>query len=68
MATPPVSEPFEILDDRESRPLVVEAHPDTVIITGPQGIHLALTPEAAIESAEVLLDAAAEAIKADPES
>ena len=50
-----------ILDDRETNPLVVEVHPDSVVIVGPQGVSLALTPEAAIASAEVLLDAAEEA-------
>lgn len=50
-----------ILDDRETQPLVVETHPDSVVIVGPQGVSLALTPAAAIASAEVLLDAAAEA-------
>ncbi|MES3030072.1 MAG: hypothetical protein V4820_19715 [Pseudomonadota bacterium] len=52
-----------ILDDRETNPLVVEVHPDSVVIVGPQGVSLALTPEAAIASAEVLLDAAEEAIE-----
>ena len=50
-----------ILDDRETNPLIVEVHPDSVVIVGPQGVSLALTPEAAIASAEVLLDAAEEA-------
>jgi hypothetical protein len=58
---PPANEPL-ILDDREHNPLIVEAHRECVLITGPQGVALALTPEAAIESAEVLLDAAAEAV------
>jgi len=52
-----------ILDDRETNPLVVEVHPDSVVIVGPQGVSLALTPEAAIASAEVLRDAAEEAIE-----
>ena len=58
---PPVEELF--LDDREASPLVVEAHPDSVVIVGPQGVSLALTPEAALASAEVLIDAAAEAVR-----
>jgi hypothetical protein len=58
---PPNSEPL-ILDDREHNPLIVEAHHECVVITGPQGVALAMTPEAAIESAEVLLEAAAEAV------
>jgi hypothetical protein len=68
MTTPPINDNLEILDDRETRPLIVEVHPDAVVITGPQGVHLALTPEAAIESAEVLLDAATEALKSEPEA
>jgi hypothetical protein len=63
MKKPQITDSFEMLDDRETEPLTVEAHPDAVVITGPQGLHLAMTPEAAIESAEVLLDAAAEAVK-----
>lgn len=51
------------LDDRESAPLIVEAHHESVVIVGPQGVSLALTPEAAVASAEVLLDAAAEAVR-----
>jgi hypothetical protein len=50
-----------LLDDREHNPLIVEAHPEAVVIVGPQGVSLALTPEAALASAEVLIDAAAEA-------
>ena len=51
------------LDDREAQPLVVEVHPESVVIVGPQGVSLALTPEAAVASAEVLLDAAAQAVR-----
>jgi hypothetical protein len=57
---PPADEPH-ILDDREDTPLVVEVFPESVVIVGPQGVSLALTPEAAVASAEVLIDAAAEA-------
>ncbi len=50
-----------ILDDREANPLIVEVFPEAVVIFGPQGCSLALTPEAALASAEVLIEAAAEA-------
>jgi hypothetical protein len=59
--SPPLEE--HILDDRETTPLIVEAHPEAVVITGPQGVFLALTPKAAVASAEVLIEAAAEAVK-----
>jgi hypothetical protein len=42
-------------------PLEVEVHPESVVITGPQAVSLALTPEAALTSAEVLIEAATEA-------
>lgn len=51
------------LDDREDKPLMVEVHHEAVVIVGPQGVSLALTPEAAVASAEVLLDAAAQAVR-----
>ncbi len=63
MKNPLITDSFEMLDDRETGPLIVVAHPDAVVIVGPQGVTLAMTPEAAIASAEVLIDAAAEAIK-----
>ncbi len=63
MKISPPSDKTLILDDREAKPLVVEVFPEAVVIVGPQGVSLALTPEAAVASAEVLLDAAAEAVK-----
>jgi hypothetical protein len=48
-----------ILD--EANPLIVEVFPEAVVIVGPQGCSLALTPEAALASAELLIEAAAEA-------
>ncbi len=66
MKTSPPADKIHILDDRENKPLVVEVFPEAVIIVGPQGVSLALTPEAAVASAEVLLDAAAEALKREP--
>jgi len=62
MNNSPAEDPI-YLDDREDTPLVVEVHPESVVIVGPQGVSLALTPEAAVASAEVLLEAAAEAIR-----
>lgn len=52
-----------LLDDRETHPLIGETYPESVVIVGPQGVSLALTPAAALASAEVLLDAAAEATR-----
>ena len=63
MKHPPLSEDVHVLDDREHGPLEVEVHPEAVVITGPQGVALALTPEAAVASAEVLLNAAAESVR-----
>ena len=62
MQKPPPTD-VHFLDDREASPLVVEVFPESVVIVGPQGVSLALTPDAAVASAEVLLEAAAEAHK-----
>jgi hypothetical protein len=63
MKIDPNLEDVVLLDDREDNPLVVETHHESVVIVGPQGVSLALTPEAAIASADVLLEAAAEAVR-----
>lgn len=63
MKQPPQTDAVHFLDDREASPLVVEVFPESVVIVGPQGVSLALTPEAAVASAEVLIEAAAEAHK-----
>jgi hypothetical protein len=67
LAIKPTQPPADvhILDDREHKPLIAEVFRESVVVVGPQGISFAPTPEAAVASAEVLGEAAAEALKAD---
>ena len=45
-------------DDRCREPLKVIAHEDAVVLMGPSSAALALTPQAALASAQALLEAA----------
>jgi hypothetical protein len=51
----------EPLDDLVDEPLAVSVFGAAVILLGPDGVHLAMTPSAAERSADLLRDAAAQA-------
>ena len=51
----------EVLDDLCDTPLVVAVYEYAVVLTGPDGVALAMTAEAAERSAEILTAAARQA-------
>jgi hypothetical protein len=50
-------------NDLYDMPLEVQAFEGAVVLTGPDGVALSLTPRAAVQSAELLIMAAAQALE-----